>query len=234
MRLKRYGVILEEGQDWQPEGWLGQNDCGFRTALAAIAYDDFGLMCRCKKLLQAKERWPKELETPSKQMTRDPYIMTICAYTQILIDYTPRYNTPRYTEETKIPWYLYRPHVWAWRKYLITGSAKWKRRYERRAILGLKLSRNKVFALHLDAWMAYVADSDKVKVKLWRYIPSWNYLLESLTGKYPRFCFTEVADSYTPKIRYAWSMETQEYKATKGYSGPYQIDKDILTYILNK
>ena len=222
MRLKKYGVILEEGQPWQPGGWLGQNDCIFRSSLWSIASgEDLPVLW---SLLFLRKRWPEEISPPSRRMTRDPYIMYYC--------YLALYDKKEWIYHLTIPLRLYSPSVWAWRKYLITGSAKWKRRYERRAILGLRLFKYKVFARHLEAWMAYVADSDKVKGNLTfnkyrykEYFAPWNYLINALCG-------ISFLSDYTPKIRYAWSMETEDYYKTPAYSGPYQIDKDILNYVL--
>ena len=227
MRKIEHGVLLERVGN--RKSW-GEWDCIFRSALGAMVYDDFELMRKCKQLLEDRERWPKEISKPSKRMTRDPYIMTICAYTQILDTYMPRY-----VSETKIPWYLYRPHVWAWRKYLITGDPKWKRRYERRAILGLKISRNRMYSLHFEAWMAYVAKvNDVMFVIEHKYSPpEWNLLLWMLIGgSYPeRLVDRAEVEAYKPKDRNQWTEET--WRETGYYDGPYQLDKDILTYILN-
>ena len=55
---------------------------------------------------------------PQDSMTRDPYIawMTLCMIFGDEVD-------------INIPWYLYRPGIWAWRRYLITGDLKYGKRY---------------------------------------------------------------------------------------------------------
>lgn len=51
---------------------------------------------------------------PQHHQTRDGYIYYLSAHMVY-------YN---YCDDLTIPWYLYRPHVWAWKKYLIKPN-KW-------------------------------------------------------------------------------------------------------------
>ena len=238
MRYIKHGVMLET-VEWK-EG-DGRNDSIVRSAYAAMAYRNLGLLQGCKMLCVTRKRWPDELGKPSKRMTRDPYIMTICA-----IALLTGQVTAKLVDETIIPFFsggrmLYRPHLWAWRKYLITGEEKWKRRYERRAILGLKLSKNRMFSLCLEAWMAYAADSDKVKRAVLNRSPFWNYLITILTAHDRSYGFTKgailsfmgiEASLYKPKERNQWTEET--WRDTGYYDGEFQIDKDILTYLLER
>jgi len=235
MRFIEHGVLLERVGDRESRG---ERDCIYRSAYAAMAYGDFRLVWNCLHLCDGKIRWPVRLGEPSKRMTRDPYIITICAAYLLDASYDsqPEYGIDKIKSYLKIPWYLYRPHVWAWRKYLITGSEKWKRRYERRAILGLKISKNRMFSLCLEAWMAYVADSDKVKLEVWFKSPTWNKLISILCCSEIepdlKIVFEDYITNYRPKDRNQWTES--KWRNDGYYTGEYKIDKDILTYLLNK
>ena len=55
---------------------------------------------------------------PQNNMTRDPFIawMTLSViFDEIIV--------------MKIPWYLFRPSIWIWRRYLITGRGLWWYRF---------------------------------------------------------------------------------------------------------
>ena len=52
---------------------------------------------------------------PQHDMTRDPYIAFFAACVFLNISLIPY---------IKIPWYLYRPHVWRWRKRLVIDKRK--------------------------------------------------------------------------------------------------------------
>lgn len=104
----------------------------------------------CERLLKDRKRWPDRLNTGKeirtlvghyvyrilrrlkltkakrygyqKRMSRDPFIawFALCEYL----------NVPEKILEVPIPWYLYRPSVWQWRRRLITGGHP--KRYVRR------------------------------------------------------------------------------------------------------
>ena len=242
MRYKKAGVLLETAEAWalERDGFdsEGKWDCIFRSALRAIAYNDFDMMHKCKSLLADRKRWPDELNHPldwQKQgkMTRDPYIMTICAVTQIL-----HYYRTRYIKEIKIPFRLYSPSIWAWRRYLITG--KGKKWWESLELCGLKIGKNRVFSLHLVAWRAYVAESDRVKRAIWPHIPLHNTLLKALC----RTVYTRESDGYNqkaldeyqPRIRNYWTSETEDAKNLpfSDEDEQFPLDKDILNFVLNR
>jgi len=241
MRYKKAGVLLETAEAWalERDGFdsEGKWDCIFRSALGAIAYNDFDMMHKCKSLLADRKRWPDELNHPldwQKQgrMTRDPYIMTICAVTQIL-----HYYRTRYIKEIKIPFRLYSPSIWAWRRYLITG--KGKKWWEFLELINLKFS-HKVFALHLLAWRAYAAESDRVKRAIWPHIPLHNTLLKALCRTvYTRESdgyYQKALDEYQPRIRNYWTSETEDAKNLpfSDEDEQFPLDKDILNFVLNR
>ena len=51
---------------------------------------------------------------PNCKLTRDPYIYFYAACVML--------DRKQFISAVKIPWYLYRPNTWRWRKYLITGE----------------------------------------------------------------------------------------------------------------
>ncbi len=153
-----HGLWLRESKSWEfneygfrPEG-IG--DCIFNTCNKIIEDNDTSEWAiysihRCGILLAQRKRWPDELHPlqaatnwfdwkfsawmfrhgkidqrlyrPQGNQTRDGYIayFAVCAmfgYTELIKDVT-------------VPLHLYRPNLWAWRKYLITGKEKYKRRY---------------------------------------------------------------------------------------------------------
>jgi len=109
----------------------------------------YGALSCCKSLLKSRKRWPDYMNQPidckskiyfyvrrwfyrkglvkerpfrpQNDMTRDPHIMffAVCCYLDHKED----------IEDVTIPFRLFRPNVWAWRKYLITGKDKYRRRY---------------------------------------------------------------------------------------------------------
>jgi len=125
----------------------------------------------CMMLLEERERWPDRMNQlidatnwfqwkwsqllwklnirkavmyrPQKNMTRDGYI----AYFTCRVMF--KYNSV-FIESLKIPWYLYRPHIWAWRKLLIKPN-KWSLFIFR---LGMKLTFcNKQYVIRLRELM---------------------------------------------------------------------------------
>ena len=249
---KMYQQLYAPQTDYQAgvygyECW-GKWDGLWRSALQAIIEDSHEIIQTNIALIKQDRRWPVEMDDPRDRkvygnvhrFTRDPMTMTICAITQIYHHYEVRY-----LKEVKYKWYTYSPVTHAWRKYLITGSEKWKRRYERRELFNLKWLKHKMFSLNLSAWMAYVAESEKVKIKLfWEHIPVWNLLLIALTKNSAWLSEAEFetrCDNYKPKIRYQWcekeQMEKMEWFDDSWYldeDDPVKLDKDILTYINEK
>ena len=104
----------------------GLGDLIYNTMRKIIETDDrsgwaYTSLCYCGDLLDQRMRWPDELDPPfidgkkpyrkQTDMTRDPYIMWYCAC--ILL------NHREYIREVTIPFYLYTPEVWAWRRALL-------------------------------------------------------------------------------------------------------------------
>ena len=138
--LRRYGAnIASKGDLLYNTLWkLGKDED--TTLWAEVSINS------CEYLLIIRQRWPYHMNQscdantrvgrwisevlynwqirntvkyrPQHDMTRDPYIMyyALCMHRGRPI-------------EVKIPWYLFRPSVSAWRKYLITSDEKYLKRY---------------------------------------------------------------------------------------------------------
>ena len=196
-------------------------DMIFHMALWAIITGDDEILMLCIQLLKEGKRWPDIFNDkdhiaknrldkwlhPLKYrwqygMTRDPIIMVICAMVHLGCVWEKEIY------RIKIPWYLQRPNLKNWHKYLSTGEIKYKKKYEFWAGLEITLFgwTYKNYAIHLACWKAYTIDSDKIKKKLHKHIDYWNLLQRLLTGKYTdKLNFSVMISSYIAKIGYQWS-----------------------------
>ena len=239
MRYIEHNLLLETAQPWQIEQFgfdaHGKDNCLFISSIAAICYENYDMLRAVADCLLQRRRWPVELDQPEdknyrsvKGMTRDPYIMFYCAAHLL--------NRRQFIDAVKMPWYLYRPNVWAWRRYLITGEEKYKRKYEFWQKISLRF-KHPVYALNLAAWMAYVAESNEIKDELDDILYANgivnHLLLELLICDTVNPWLAEV-DQYQPRIRFYWTAEPWEAEQLPLYDGPYAIDKDILYYLINR
>ena len=137
--------------DWELEKYgFRPNGCGdliFNTCAKIIDDNDQSIWAAdaivgCSWLLRHRMRWPDYMNgndaknrlqwwrskllfklyirktvmyRPQNVMTRDPYI----AFYTLIAD------NPDWINETSIPWPLFNPGVWTWRRYLITGKGLW-------------------------------------------------------------------------------------------------------------
>ena len=113
------GCLLEEGKRW-PTRMNGMNDSENRMQW---------ILSKIKYKLKIKSYWivpdheegyiAKKILTvlyrPQNDLTRDPFIAFFTAVTL-------RDNI---ISTITIPWYLFNPGVWTWRRYLITGKGLW-------------------------------------------------------------------------------------------------------------
>lgn len=251
------GLLRAHSPDWEirrdGEASDGIGDLIGRSAKAALAYNDPTMLKSCINLLKKGMRWPDSMSPknmarnrldhqwskwmhklgkqkyvkcrPQGSITRDPYVGVICAC-QLMPGFWQSIRT------LKIPWYLNRPDLYFWKRYLEKG--KYKRQYEWWALLGLN-KKTPVFVLYHIAWMAYVADSEKIKDKLFKYLPHWNILLRVLcVGLAIPWEHTE---DYRAKSNYQWQRpkwdtppEDSIYYLDK--DDAYKLDKDILDYVV--
>jgi len=243
------GVLLHHIWKWQEEEWRqdykGKGDTLFATFIYAMAKYKPANFLAAHKLLKEGNRWPDSLNHPTdcqgplaeklrkiiykenryryqKWITRDPIIMhDACA---VMIGYEA------YIPKIKIPWYTWRPNIFFWRKYIMTHNPIYKTLYEWTTVIPRKM-----YAKHLCGWQAYIADSEKIKKKLRRTIPSWNLLLLYLTD-HPLRSDRE-ADNYRSKKRYQWCWsEWIDYERESDYldGQSIQLDKDILNYVKSR
>jgi hypothetical protein len=94
-------ILLKDGRRWPSRM---DQDC---DALTRLEWRQSQWMYRRGRTEHVRYR-------PQQNMTRDPYVFfyVACVYLGL----------PELIEEVMIPWYLYRPGVWAWRKCLIKES----------------------------------------------------------------------------------------------------------------
>lgn len=92
---------------------------------------------------------------------------------------------------------------------------------------------NEQYVLHLQAWMAYVVDSDRMKQRIisslnWEV---WNYLVLALCGYAD--LFKDEIESYPGHKRYQWTSETWNDDVLNE-SDHIKLDKEIVEYVYNR
>lgn len=197
-------------------------DSIYHTAMLVMYTGDDEKLMVLIRLLNERKRWPDEFNHPQMAknrldkflhpkkyrwqhgMTRDPYILVISAMKLMGCVWEKEIH------RIKIPWWLYRPNLWAWHKYLSTGEIKYKHRYEWWAGLSIKFSSKNIptFVTTLRAWKAYIAESDKIKKKLHPDIKDWNILQRLLANKdIDPVKYKKVVFSYIAKTKIQWSAD---------------------------
>jgi hypothetical protein len=122
--------------------------------------------------LQSGCRWPDAAyalgyvtdDRPQDSVTRDCYVYCFCAAVFLYCR--------EWIEDIPIPLRLYRASVWSCRNYLITGEAKYKRRYEFWERISIKIALHKEngkikwglpeYAKRMSRYMSEAANSDKI------------------------------------------------------------------------
>jgi len=249
---------------WDP---FGKGDIIFRTAMYAIITGDKELLKFCVQLLKEGKRWPNSMnqdcDSPNifieyldkviskfnmrasrtkwvpiipwriryrcqNRMTRDPIIMVLIAWE--LLD--GEGECP-----IKVPWYLQRPDMYHWGRWIKTGRSKHKRRYEWWATLGSGKNMP-MYALHLECWRAWKIDSDKVKKYLQPLIPDWNHACRLLIDHPLNHLSYGFMKNYKARSLYQWTWPV--YITPPADSTFYldeedelKWDKDVLNFLLN-
>ena len=194
------GMMLARSPQWEYDDYGfypdGIGDCIGRSSKAALVYNNPEMLQKCVDLLKAGKRWPSILSPPrphpkkllgakkryrrQSSITRDPIIGVICSLWLMPMSNTAHeYKWKPKIKDITIRWWQNRPDLYHWKKYLETGKQRHKRKYEWWAKIILT-KYTPIYVLNHMSWMAYVADSDKMKTKLLHYIPEWNYLLIAL------------------------------------------------------
>lgn len=148
---KKNGLYIHNAHQWQVDKYdqdvMSKGDCIYNTCRKIIDEQDrsewaYNALEICADLLKQNKRWPDwmnhERDTknriewwwskllwnldliktqkyrPQSSLTRDPFIYF---YTACVV-----LDRKEWIEDVEIPWWLYRPNTWRWRKYLITGK----------------------------------------------------------------------------------------------------------------
>lgn len=223
----------------------GRGDLIWRMAIYALITGDADVIKACIKLLNERKRWPDGLKEDSdsknyfdyywhkllhklgftdshkyrhqKSITRDPYIMLTCAI------FWYQYEMIR---DLKIPFWINRPGLYFWKKYLETSNPMHKRMYE---FFNMLYFKKPAFVKSLLAWEAFIARSDKVKSRLIREIPCWNLLNRLLCGD---IIPQEDVKRYISTTGWLWNAETPPDNPTELKEGePIFLDKRILEFV---
>ncbi len=164
--------------DWEVANYgepvNGKGDLISNTMMRIIEQGDksswaYNSLMYCQNLLRNRKRWPdrmnqnidakssiqwrwskqmQKLEVnktvkyrPQHHMTRDGFIYTICCAVHL--------DRIDIIKKVRIPWYLYRPSVFAWRRYLIKPN-KWSEFWYK---LGIKIPAKRDYVKRLNEFM---------------------------------------------------------------------------------
>ena len=247
------GVLLAETRSLVPYGFKpnGIGDCVSRTAKEALIIGDPDTIDLLVKLLNERKRWPDAFNNSriaksmivfqvgrllynlkltkrrkyrlQRSVTRDPFTMVAC------VVYWYQYEK---IQNLKVPFWILRPNFYYWKKYLETHSLKHKRKYEKWAKRSIDISVAFGFhgyAMSLNAWRAFIAQSEEVQKHLLPYVPHWNLQNRLLCGDN---ISKDTIDSYIPHKGYLWnSTEFIPGLEVLGNDEPVYLDKDILYFI---
>ena len=150
------GYYWRKESPYSPFGYLthGKGDVIFNTLYKIMQDGDYSQwayysLSECADMLMQRKRWPDRMnhpndaktrigawfsrilyemgETISKKfrpqhiLTRDPLIVLYAAAWKM--------NRWQLIEVVTVPWYLYRPTLWTWRKYIMSGDVRYLKRY---------------------------------------------------------------------------------------------------------
>jgi hypothetical protein len=241
----------------------GKGDLNFRNPLFGLCHNDPKLVEHSRDLLKQRKRWPDEFNHPNdarnrldkwladrrhkrdpekyphtkyrnqRGMTRDPFIT--CLFAMYML---PDYFKLEDIRKLKIPWYINRPDLWHWKRYLYTGKRWHKRRYEWWSLFSIQLARRfgfPAFVRHLCAIKAYAADSDLIMGTLRPDIPHWNYADKLLCCIPTYHLLKTFVEYYVAKRGYQWQAEQWiPEKEALNQMDIYKLDKDFLQYLWNR
>ncbi len=139
---EKYGVLLMPSKSWEFANYNflseGMGDCIAHTMQEAIANIDPTHIQTCADLLSNDKRWPDELNNeyiartrvqwrwsklmqkirggtvlyrPQQHMSRDPYCFFFAACV-----------VNGFEHSIRPPWYLWRPPLWTWLRFITTGK----------------------------------------------------------------------------------------------------------------
>ena len=233
----------------------GKGDLIWWMALYALITGDARTIRECIRLLNEEKRWPdsmnQEIDAKNRvqyffsklshkiglidshlfrsqnSVTRDPYIMLICAI------YWHQYEM---IQDLKVPWLINRAPLYWWKKYLENPTRFNKEKYEDSAIRNIDWSMAfgyHAYVKHLNAWMAWIAKSEKVQEKIKPLVPEWNGLLKLLCGEHT--LTQEDIDNFKPMKGYIWNASTFDYLPDRLEPGEIiYMDKAILQFVFDE
>ena len=173
-----------------------------------------------------KKWFPNPRFRSARSMTRDPYIMFYCA-AEIL-------NRFELQTEVKVPFYLMRPNLYHWIKWLRTRKEKHKRKYIRhtqRAMTFYRAFGLPMYAVHLTAWMAWIIQAKEIQEDLRIFTPHWNYLIRQLIQHPTTYLDRRFIENYLSKEGYRWTDKEQIPHRYLMEGEPIYLDRDILQFI---
>ena len=158
-------------------------------------------------------------------MTRDPY-WTFWSAAYIM-------NNPHYIEATKPPWYIWRPHFIAWRRYLITKKKKYKRRYEFWHGISnfFSFGKKPAFAIFLNCLAAWIIDSKKVQRRMFKHVPEWNLCCRQLILHPDWLKDEDKINAYLPREGFLWQSEVYKDDRLLPLDQEYYLDKETLWFV---
>ena len=248
--------LMACGPDWERRKYGfevdGLGDLIYRMGYYALVTGEPEVIKACIKLLNERKRWPSLLHPKNsannklswwvsrllyslkitktvkyrlqKDPTRDPYITISCAVF---------WHQFEMIQDLKIPGRINRPALRNWKKYLETRDSKYKDRYELWAKLSIDISSVfgfPAFVKSLNAWMAFVAQSDEIKAHLLPLIPHWNYVNRLLCGD--KSINESDVNSYASAAGWIWNAEKPEDNPRwLGEGEPIYLDRDILKFV---
>ena len=266
---KQFGMIVARSPQWARdiykfESWE-KGDTIFLSVLIAIATKDRQMLLRCVDLLNARRRWPTELDNYNdasnlfieyldqaltwynkrasrtnwvpiipwrkryryvKGMTRDPYTMVIVAWEILMEGPCP----------VKVPFLIQRPSFYFWVRYMKT-KRKWQRTVYDFLLTISNNSKKPMFALHLNCWRAWIAESTSAKEALLPHIPDWNHLLRLLVDHPLNYLCMDRMENYKAKSGYAWTdsrffIPPEDSRFYLNDTDEIKIDKQILDWLI--
>ena len=228
-----------------------KGDLIFRMSLYALITGDAQVIKACIKLVNAGMRWPDSLVNDADSKNRLQYWWGRWMHKRFGAPqhrYGPRHNISRdccimiiaatywhqweMIQDIKIPWKINRPQLYHWFEYLKTSKPIHKAKYEQWQSFSIDLSvafKFPSYSKHLMAWMAFIAKSDTVKVKLLQHVPWWNLLIRCLCGD-DTVSKCQV-DLYIANKGYLWTSSDLPTELNRlGPDEPAYIDRDILYF----
>lgn len=234
----------------------GKGDLIYHTMVYAIAARDVFMLKFCVQLLRERKRWHDSMNHPLDArnwldetlsgiayklgimeyrkhrrqggMTRDPFTMVFAA-----AKFLDRMDV---VSDLTVPWYIDRPHFWAWRRLLLKGKGRCT--WEALEKINLKLFKHATYSLNLAMWRSAAVDGVEVCEMVFDLSPPWNYWLLAM---YIPGCAMDRLfpghKTFIPRQAYSWtldSMETVEKMMPLDPDDEIKLDTMILEWAIDR